>query len=191
MHEAISLFGVIVNEDWFRNTSVILFLNKMDLLQKKLPESSLVKYFPDYKGEPTDLASVKEYFLGRFQDLKDFLFSHFTCATDSNNIKVGLPPPYTTHHLTVRLRSASQLARETPSAAYTLPVPLSPRAHLGDTALSCSLSLIASRRRCSRTICRSTTLHKVVAHAALLSGCLAGLLLGQQFALRLNRETLR
>lgn len=50
MHEAISLFGAIVNEDWFRNTSVILFLNKMDLLKKKLETSNLTKYFPDYIG---------------------------------------------------------------------------------------------------------------------------------------------
>jgi guanine nucleotide-binding protein subunit alpha len=30
---------------------MILFLNKIDLFEKKLPNSPLEKYFPDYKGE--------------------------------------------------------------------------------------------------------------------------------------------
>jgi len=33
---------------------------------------------------------VKEYFLDRFRQHKDYLFSHFTCATDSSNIQVGV-----------------------------------------------------------------------------------------------------
>ena len=50
MNDAIQLFRSICNHDLFKNTSIILFLNKIDILQNKLTFAQLKDYFPDYKG---------------------------------------------------------------------------------------------------------------------------------------------
>ncbi|KAJ7457745.1 G-protein alpha subunit-domain-containing protein [Mycena latifolia] len=48
MQEALTLFDSICNSRWFVKTSIILFLNKIDLFAEKLPRSPLGDYFPDY-----------------------------------------------------------------------------------------------------------------------------------------------
>ena len=50
MTEALTLFDSICNSKWFASTSIILFLNKVDLFKEKLSKSRLSDYFPDYKG---------------------------------------------------------------------------------------------------------------------------------------------
>ena len=50
MLESLSLFRHLVRERWFRSKSVILFLNKCDLLAEKVKTSNLSTYFPDFKG---------------------------------------------------------------------------------------------------------------------------------------------
>ena len=51
MDEALRLFNSILNNKWFLDTSVILFLNKKDLFQDKIKEKPLVECFSDYRGE--------------------------------------------------------------------------------------------------------------------------------------------
>jgi guanine nucleotide-binding protein G(i) subunit alpha len=50
MQEALTLFDSICNSRWFVKTSIILFLNKIDLFKEKLPLSPMSKYFPDFTG---------------------------------------------------------------------------------------------------------------------------------------------
>ena len=50
MVESLKLFDSIVNNEWFTETSVILFLNKKDLFEEKIPYSPLTIIFPDYTG---------------------------------------------------------------------------------------------------------------------------------------------
>jgi guanine nucleotide-binding protein G(i) subunit alpha len=50
MQEALTLFDSICNSRWFVKTSIILFLNKIDLFAEKLPHSPMGDYFPDYMG---------------------------------------------------------------------------------------------------------------------------------------------
>lgn len=50
MEESLALFETISRYPWFRTASVILFLNKKDLLEEKILVSDLEKYFPEYKG---------------------------------------------------------------------------------------------------------------------------------------------
>jgi guanine nucleotide-binding protein subunit alpha len=90
MQEAITLFDSICNSRWFVQTSIILFLNKVDLFKIKLAKSSLVKYFPEYEGiddfEPASAFMVEKFdSLNQSQEKK--VYSHFTCATDTNQIK--------------------------------------------------------------------------------------------------------
>ena len=50
MSEAMTLFESVANSRWFIKTSIILFLNKIDLFRAKLPYSPLNETFPEYKG---------------------------------------------------------------------------------------------------------------------------------------------
>ncbi|KAG5460424.1 MAG: G protein alpha subunit, partial [Olpidium bornovanus] len=90
MQEALTLFDSICNSRWFVQTSMILFLNKIDRFKEKLPKSPMNKYFPDYEGgDSYDLAC--EYMANRFcalnkSDVKQ-IYTHFTCATDTSQIK--------------------------------------------------------------------------------------------------------
>jgi hypothetical protein len=51
MNESLVLFESVINSRWFLRTSIILFLNKIDLFKAKLPKVPLEKYFPEYTGE--------------------------------------------------------------------------------------------------------------------------------------------
>ena len=51
MEESKALFKTIITYPWFQNSSVILFLNKKDLLEEKILYSHLVDYFPEYDGK--------------------------------------------------------------------------------------------------------------------------------------------
>ncbi len=53
------MFEAIVSYPWFRKSSIILFLNKKDLLEEKIMISDLATYFPDYTGERALLASAR------------------------------------------------------------------------------------------------------------------------------------
>uniref|UniRef100_A0A1B0CE45 Guanine nucleotide-binding protein subunit alpha n=1 Tax=Lutzomyia longipalpis TaxID=7200 RepID=A0A1B0CE45_LUTLO len=48
MEESKALFKTIITYPWFQHSSVILFLNKKDLLEEKIMYSHLVDYFPEY-----------------------------------------------------------------------------------------------------------------------------------------------
>ena len=51
MSESLALFETITKYPWFVSSSLILFLNKKDLLEEKIKTSNLVDYFPEYTGE--------------------------------------------------------------------------------------------------------------------------------------------
>lgn len=50
MMESQALFRTIITYPWFANSSIILFLNKKDLLEEKIMGSHLVDYFPAFQG---------------------------------------------------------------------------------------------------------------------------------------------
>ena len=50
MEESKALFRTIITYPWFQHSSVILFLNKKDLLEEKIIYSHIVDYFPEYDG---------------------------------------------------------------------------------------------------------------------------------------------
>ncbi|CAH1994551.1 unnamed protein product [Acanthoscelides obtectus] len=91
MEESKALFKTIITYPWFQHSSVILFLNKKDLLEEKIMYSHLVDYFPEYEGPQRDAIAAREFILRMFVDLnpdsEKIIYSHFTCATDTENIK--------------------------------------------------------------------------------------------------------
>lgn len=50
MAESLVLFESVINSRWFLRTSIILFMNKIDLFAAKLPKVPLEKFFSDYTG---------------------------------------------------------------------------------------------------------------------------------------------
>ena len=90
MHESMKLFDSICNNKWFTDTSIILFLNKMDLLEAKITKYPLSRCFPEYTGANT-YGEAAHYIQLKFEALnrKDGkeIYTHFTCATDTGNIQ--------------------------------------------------------------------------------------------------------
>lgn len=68
MMESLVLFDSVVNSRWFMRTSIILFLNKVDLFKGKLERSPLGSYFPDYSGG-NDVNRAAKYLLWRFNQV--------------------------------------------------------------------------------------------------------------------------
>ncbi|KAJ8347155.1 hypothetical protein SKAU_G00285560 [Synaphobranchus kaupii] len=91
MDESKALFRTILTSSWFQESSVILFLNKTDLLKEKITYSHLTDYFPDYTGPKMDAEPAKYFILKMFveqnPDSGKRLYYHFTCATDTENIR--------------------------------------------------------------------------------------------------------
>jgi guanine nucleotide-binding protein subunit alpha len=107
LHESLTLFESIVNSQWFSQTALLLFLNKTDVFQEKLITSPLEKYFPDFKGfgrivilcfflirfcneGGQDYSAASDYILRLFlrrNRSHERIYSHFTCATDTDQIK--------------------------------------------------------------------------------------------------------
>ncbi|KAI8636996.1 guanine nucleotide binding protein, alpha subunit [Parasitella parasitica] len=87
MYEAFMLFESICNSKWFVNTSIILFLNKIDLFKEKMQKSEIKGYFPDYKGPSTDYDKASDFFKQRFTKLNvnasKQIYVHYTVATDT------------------------------------------------------------------------------------------------------------
>src|SRR3954470_9197898 len=58
--EALNLFEEICNSRWFRETSMILFLNKRDLFAEKIARVPLNQYFEEYTGGD-DIEAAREF----------------------------------------------------------------------------------------------------------------------------------
>lgn len=113
LREALSLFETIWNNRWLKTISVILFLNKQDLLKEKIMNgrSKLEDYFPefheyscadmhsggpnnDFSGDNALVVRAKYFIRDEFLkismatgDGRHYCYPHFTCAVDTENIK--------------------------------------------------------------------------------------------------------
>lgn len=89
LQEAIMLFDEVVNSIWFSRTPIILFLNKVDLLQDRLPLYKLSECFPSYTGGDNYDAAI-QFIKNRFLEANSQprpIYSHCTVAIDTENIK--------------------------------------------------------------------------------------------------------
>ena len=100
--ESKALFKTIITSRWFRDTSIVLFLNKFDLFEEKMLNgpNRLEDFFPDYKHfKQTKLSNnvvemAVDFILQMFfkqnpeQFRRHVVYTHFTCATDTDNIKI-------------------------------------------------------------------------------------------------------
>ncbi|XP_057696838.1 guanine nucleotide-binding protein subunit alpha-11-like [Corythoichthys intestinalis] len=96
MEESLALFYTTIHSPWFHNTSIILFLNKTDILADKIQTSDLKKYFPGFMGRRQDPIEARKYIEKLYQQQTNnpdnreegkSLYTHPTCATDTENIR--------------------------------------------------------------------------------------------------------
>ncbi|CAI5758644.1 unnamed protein product [Candida verbasci] len=90
LEESLALFDSVVNSRWFARTSIVLFLNKIDVFAEKLQYSPLENHFPDYTGG-NDINKAAKYILWRFNQVNRSglnIYPHVTQATDTSNIQI-------------------------------------------------------------------------------------------------------
>ncbi|XP_055706111.1 guanine nucleotide-binding protein G(s) subunit alpha isoform X1 [Phlebotomus papatasi] len=108
LRESLDLFKSIWNNRWLRTISVILFLNKQDLLAEKIKagKSKLQEYFAEFTryqtpadaiaepGDEPEVIRAKYFIRDEFLristasgDGKHYCYPHFTCAVDTENIR--------------------------------------------------------------------------------------------------------
>ncbi|MGH0139660.1 UNVERIFIED_CONTAM: hypothetical protein FKN15_030300 [Acipenser sinensis] len=108
LRESLDLFRSIWNNRWLRTISVILFLNKQDMLAEKVlaGKSKIEDYFPEYTrytvpedatpdpGEDPKVTRAKFFIRDEFLristasgDGRHYCYPHFTCAVDTENIR--------------------------------------------------------------------------------------------------------
>ncbi|EDO47693.1 predicted protein [Nematostella vectensis] len=89
MLDSLDLFEEITHCEFLANTQFILFLNKLDLFNKKLSKSDLSNCFPEFKGG-TDPGKALEYVKEQFMSRKPadkHIYVHVTCATETDPMK--------------------------------------------------------------------------------------------------------
>ena len=85
MKEAIHLFRRIYHMDALKRAHVILFLNKVDLFDKKVTKYSIKEQFPEYKGKETP-DDVKKYIVQQFKHQMDPKYAlHNNGYVNANN----------------------------------------------------------------------------------------------------------
>lgn len=108
LRESLDLFTVIWNNRFLKTISVILFLNKQDLLKEKIMsrKSKLEDYFPSFgtyripedavreDDDNDDVTRAKYFIRDEFLRIstatgegKHYCYPHFTCAVNTENIK--------------------------------------------------------------------------------------------------------
>ncbi|KAK2819509.1 hypothetical protein Q7C36_021155 [Tachysurus vachellii] len=94
LQESLRLFSSICNNVFFRSTSMILFMNKIDLFQEKILHSGrhLRYYLPLYRGADCDVDSAARFIASMFVSQnampRKLIYYHFTTATDTSNVQV-------------------------------------------------------------------------------------------------------
>ncbi|KAF7368143.1 Guanine nucleotide-binding protein alpha-2 subunit [Mycena sanguinolenta] len=96
MQDAMTIWDSICHSQWFKQTSIILFLNKNDLFQQKIRTSDIKSFFPDFDGEPHSVTAGHAYFKKRFGRLavkagrakEREIYIHITTATDTELLRV-------------------------------------------------------------------------------------------------------
>ncbi|KAM9394381.1 guanine nucleotide-binding protein subunit alpha-13b [Pholidichthys leucotaenia] len=93
LSESLNIFETIVNNRVFSNVSIILFLNKTDLLEQKVKQVSIKDYFPEFSGDSTSLADVQRFLVDCFrkkrrEQQQKPLYHHFTTAINTENIRL-------------------------------------------------------------------------------------------------------
>ncbi|PAV86102.1 hypothetical protein WR25_24429 [Diploscapter pachys] len=94
MIESIQLFKQVINNRYFTQTSVILFLNKKDLFEEKVEHGRSLKLcFETYMGDNTyddAVAFIEKQYVDTNENKDKNVYVHQTCATDTSQVQFVL-----------------------------------------------------------------------------------------------------
>ncbi|CAB1443994.1 unnamed protein product, partial [Pleuronectes platessa] len=94
LQESLQLFTSVCTSTVFNSTSLILFMNKTDLFQKKILRSGrhLRCYLSGYTGADGDVDAAAHHITAMFSACSGSpdkpVYHHFTTATDTTNVQV-------------------------------------------------------------------------------------------------------
>ena len=91
MQEALQVFDTIVNEPVFAQIPIMLFLNKTDVFERKIPTTSLSVCFSDWDTRndgnmDAAYSFIENKFRSKAQDSSREIYIHRTTATNAENI---------------------------------------------------------------------------------------------------------
>ena len=66
LEESIMLFRIILKNPWLQASSMILFLNKKDIFDKKIVFFNLKDHFSEYSGRYCDSLEAQDFILEKF-----------------------------------------------------------------------------------------------------------------------------
>ena len=88
--ESLTVFESIINSSWFESKAIVVFLNKIDLLQSKLMSSNIGEHHTDFNGDPLSCDDVVDFMKKKYLDCDKqtgrSIYIFTTCATDTDNI---------------------------------------------------------------------------------------------------------
>ncbi|KAF8872820.1 guanine nucleotide binding protein, alpha subunit [Infundibulicybe gibba] len=90
MVDSLGLFESVTNSRWFRQPSIVLFLNKIDVFKKKIKAVPLGRCFPEYTGG-TDAHEAIRYIIWRFMQTNRrqlSIYPYLTNATHTLDIRL-------------------------------------------------------------------------------------------------------
>jgi guanine nucleotide-binding protein subunit alpha len=98
MEESIIIFDSICNSRWFTKTSIILFLNKIDLFRQKVKFSPIENFFPAFRPPSA-------YDRELWQAGADFFGNKFIGLNKSPSKQVCLLDSFLSHYCNVLRQS--------------------------------------------------------------------------------------
>ena len=94
MQESLRVFAWAINNKWLHTKPIVLFLNKKDLFERIIKYVSISCSFPDYSGAAFNyddgITFIKQMYLAKDAQLNRRIYTHVTCATNTENIDTVL-----------------------------------------------------------------------------------------------------
>ena len=91
MQESIDLFSKTINDERFRDTPIILLLNKTDVFTRKLQQKSIRTLFADEYTGPDKFEESVKFIENKYLSTNRFdpnrIFTFWSCATQTDDIK--------------------------------------------------------------------------------------------------------
>ena len=94
MVDSIELFEQICNNEWFKETAMILFLNKKDLFAEKIQSIPITvcPQFRQFNGDTKSYDDTTDFIKEIFEtqnatNSQKQIFTHLTCAVDKNQVQ--------------------------------------------------------------------------------------------------------
>ena len=92
MVDSMELFGTICNNEYFKETAMILFLNKKDLFSEKIKTVPITACpsFQHYNQQPDNYDATTAFIKTQFEQqdtTQKQIFTHLTCAVDKNQVE--------------------------------------------------------------------------------------------------------